>query len=236
MPVCAELLLRNVPNIPGQGPSSGEYFMSTPQGGFIYPSTRNGVDAGYGDAYPQLPASSWPQPGIGYGVSSRSPPIQRSPHPTTYQPYPVQPAYVAHSPRLSDVSHRRNPVAAIATGSRCQGSAFVQDALGRPYYQQWYPILPFLAAVIDEQQDFEQHRLLLTRQHSSAYVHTLAYFLVVISIDTFTPTELPVQPQRFTLTDEHSLPPQMPNARLHFGGRGKRRALIVRGRRTDTTR
>jgi len=99
------------------------------------------------------------------------------------------------------------------------------------------PIYLFLQQyLIDEQQDFELHRLLLTCQHSSAYVHSLAHSIVVTSIDSFTPTELPVQPQRFNLTEEHDLPPQMPDARPYFADRGRRRALIVRGRRTDTTR
>ena len=80
-------------------------------------------------------------------TSSQSPHMPQSPHPTAYQPHPVQPTYVIGSPHPPDVPHQRNPVAAIATSSQYQGSAFAQDALRRPYYQQWYPILPFLAAV-----------------------------------------------------------------------------------------
>ena len=118
---------------PGMG-----HFTGTLQGGVIYPSPWNGVDPGYGGAYPQLPESSRLQLGIGSGASSRSPPIPRSPRPTTYQPYPVQPDYAARPPYPSDVPHQQNPVAVIATNSQYQGSAFVQDEVGRPYYQQWY--------------------------------------------------------------------------------------------------
>ena len=158
MPVCAELLLRNVPNLPG--PSGGEYSTGAAQGGVIYPSTRNGVDPGpgppfsakedngsydssgsshtdtrernsgtvdvaatpevsatYRDAYLQL-ESFQVQLGIGYAASSGPPPIPRRTRPTAYQPYPVQPTYVARSPHPSDVPHQQDPVAVITTSSQ----------------------------------------------------------------------------------------------------------------------
>ena len=143
--VCAETIFRNVPNVPGQSPSSGEYSTGTPRGVVIYASTWNGDHPDYGDTYPQLPGSSRPQ--IGYGASVRSPPLPRSPRPTAYQPYPVQPTYAARPPHASNDPHRQNPVTVLATGSQYQGSTFVRDTFGRPYYQQWCSHLPPLVAV-----------------------------------------------------------------------------------------
>ena len=143
--VRAEPHLRNVPNVPGQSPSSGEYSTGTPWGGVIYASTWDGDHPSYGDTYPQLPGSSRPQ--LGYGASARSPPLPRSPRPTAYQLYPIQPTHATRPSHASNVPYQQSPVTVLATGSQYQGSTFVRDTFGRPYYQQWYFHLPLLAAV-----------------------------------------------------------------------------------------
>ena len=203
--------------MPRQVPFTGEYSgYDAFQGEATYPRTR----AGHEGAYSQVPPLPGLQLGIGYGTPLGPPPIPRSPRPPVYQTDPVQPDYAARFPYPSDV-------AAIATSSQYQGPAVAQDALGGPYYEQRYPKFKyrfFQQHLIDEQQDFELLRL-LTCQRSYAYVHSLAHPRVVISIDSFTPTELPAQPQRFDLTDEHYLPPEMQDTLHCFVSRGRRSPL-----------
>ena len=99
---------------------------------------RNGVSSR--SAYPQVLVSPRLQLGTGHVTSSQQPPMGRSYPPAFHQMVPSQVADVPYHPHHFNFSHLQNP------SSQYQGSAFIQDGLGRPYYEQWYPNLPFLAA------------------------------------------------------------------------------------------
>jgi hypothetical protein len=74
----------------------------------------------------------------------------------------------------------------------------------------------------------------VTFRSISTYVLSPACPLIVISVHLFATTEKPVESRRFDSIGERKLVQQMPDIRPLYSRTGKRRALIVRDKKSGT--